>query len=539
MLPNDASVSGDFLGIVQGDMERSVDNMDLNSQGAVVLFTSFAFLLPAFAAWHMQRQWHSVLFGILTLVCLPYHYCTAGGAQQLGTEHAKCSPMVTHLLTHVFFLWIYFSLLQMAFLILGPEDPRMQRVGSQSTPGNPTCSMSSQTPFDVVVTARIVPLVTLCMFHMAHPSWNAEEIQWSNVLLTELLALLCCSVFWLHRSRRFRAADVLLRYNFWHRVLHTGFIPAMMLFWIFCIIGFANVDALHTMWHICVAFLATHLLRLVLSTESSSVKVNDVSPSNPNIAHVLLSSIALIAVPTSIIGASFSWCPDHQSSWVTISSATDCSQGSYFVAIVAVPTFASVAAVFGLIDSTASHKAPWQLSKSSQLKEVGDWPGWHESVYNPHQLAMGIRLGCMLGQTGAFFGLLATLIMRGGAIHDVIHLFCAVTSLGLIMIAMTLTVLSTDSASSKGTRSRYKSFRHFFTLCVCLPVIVVHVMLVMARQYVPSFYQNSRAAYAMIEYTLCILLAVWPLTWAAEVQDTWHRNGNGNFVWPNTQNRFV
>jgi hypothetical protein len=513
------------FGDLGGEMERSVD---VKSQTALVLFTSLAFLIPAFTSWRMQRFWHSFLFGVMAFVCANFHFCSADMPQQLGL-HMRCSATAKQVLSHAFFMWVYFCFLQMAFLVMGPEDPHMQWLGTQATPGSPSCATPHHAPLDAVIMARVVPAVVLCIFHFLHASWDTEEIHWQSLLLNELLLLVCSAAFWMHRTRQARAADVLIRYKYWHRLLHHGFIPAMMLFWIFCIMGFADFQALHTMWHVVVALFAVSLLRTVLVGDSlsPSAKVFDLSPHNPNVAHVLLGSVALIVLPTAVIGASFDWCSVGEPHWPTISTATVCQPGGYFVAIVSVPAFTGVATVFWLIDSTASGKTSWRQFNSAKPWERQD------SSMNPQQLALGKRLGCVLGFGGALCGLLASLIMKGSPIQNVLNLFCCIMCLGLIMIAMALTVLSSDPTTQSSR------FRRGLTMFVCLPTMIVHIMMILADQCLPTQHVVPHSVYAVIEYSVILLLSLWPLTWAPEVQDTWQRNVSGNFAWPTTPWRFV
>jgi hypothetical protein len=526
MYPNPGSVSTGILGVV-GDISEMERSVDFRSQTVLVVITSLAFLIPAFFSWRTHRLWHSCLFGVMALVCASYHFCSADMPQQLGMR-MKCSTTATHILSHAFFMWVYFCFLQMAFLVMGPEDPHMQWLSVQAAPGSPSSTTPHHAPFDAVLMARIFPAVVLCLFHFLHASWDTEEIHWQSLLLNEMLLLVCSAGFWLHRSRQARAADVLIRFKYWHRLLHHGFIPAMMLFWIFCIMGFADFQALHTMWHVVVALFAVSLLRTVLLGESTSpsAKVFDLSPHNPNVAHVLLGSVALIVLPTAVIGASFDWCSSGEPHWPTISTATLCQPGGYFVAIVAVPAFTGVATVFWLIDSTAYGKTSWLQSFSMKPWERED------SSSSPQQLALGKRLGCVLGYGGSICGLLAALIMKGTPIQNVFNLFCSIMSLGLIMIAMALTVLSSDP-STQGYR-----FRRCYTILVCLPMMIFHMMLILVDQCLPTQHTIPHSVNALTEYIVVLLLSCWPLTWASEVQDTWQRNVSGNFNWPVTAWRF-
>jgi len=535
MYVSPGSVSNEILGVV-GDLGAMERAMNFNSETALVLVTSLAFLIPAFASWRMARIWHAWLFGMMTVVCTSYHFCSADVALAHGARSAaRCSSTSTHFLTHAFIICVHFCFVQMAFLVIGPEDPHMQCIGCQAGTlkegvmnvfgGGP-----GRMPLHSIIVSRVAPAAVLVAFHVLHASWGSEEIHWKSLLLNEALLLACSAAFWAHPSREGHAADVLLRFKYWHRLLHHGLIPAMMLFWIFCMMSFADFQALHSLWHVVVAVFAVSLLRTVLLGEevsSPSAKAVEHPYHNPNVAHVLLGSVALVVLPTAVIGSSFDWCSTGERRWPTLSSATRCQPGGYFAAIVAVPAFACVATVFWLIDSTASTTTLWL-----QFHTAKPWDDREPSL-DPQQLALGKRLGCLLGYGGAGAGLLAALVMRGSPIQNVMNLFFSVTSLGLIMVAMVLTVVSSDP-SAQNFR-----FRWVLTMAVCLPVTVLHMVLVLADQCLPTVYEVPRPVYATTEYAAIALLCLWPLSWSTEVQETWQRNASGKFAWPVTPWRFV
>merc|ERR1719440_318200 len=185
-------------------------------------------------------------------------------------------------------------MLQMAFLVMGPEDPQLQWLSHHAVSGHQ--SWLRHVPVDTIVTARLLPAVVLGGFHFGHGHVDAEVFHWQSMLINELLLLVCCTGFWMHSSRKGRASEVLLHFKFWHRLLHHGLIPAMMLFWIYCITGLTDLQVLHSVWHVVVAVFACTLLRSVLNDESTaaSTKVFDPSVLNPNVGHVFLGSVALI-----------------------------------------------------------------------------------------------------------------------------------------------------------------------------------------------------------------------------------------------------
>lgn len=468
------------------------------------------------------------------MVCVPYHYCNVDAPKNaMASTHSHCSPTTTFFFNHMFFFGLHYVLLQLAFLVMGPEDPHMQWLGLQAGPGNPSCALPNNAPTDSVIVARVLPAIALCLFHILHSSWDSESIYWQSLLLDEVIMLVCNAMFWLHYSRRARAADVLLRHKYWHRLLHHGFIPTMMLFWIFCMMGVADLQLLHSTWHVIVAFFAHSLLRTVLLGESTapSAKVLDLTSHNPNVAHILLGSVALIVLPTAGISASFDWCSLGAENWPTISSATLCESGSYFVAIISVPAFTGVAAVFWLVASTSDSKKANFHGTCDSISDMGSWMQRLDTSHN--QLSLGKGLGCFLGYGGAFFGLAAALIMKGSPFQNVLQMFCSALSIVFLMIAMILTVLSSDSSA------RGYNVRRSITLFLCLPVMALHLMLVLSTQSVGKNYHAPRSGVALAEYADVLCLSLWPLTWASEVQQTWQRNSCGKFHWPTTTFRFV
>jgi hypothetical protein len=525
-----------ILGAVEGVSE--VDWSGELRESYFVVLTSLAFLIPAFGAWRMKAHWHAYLFGSMVVFCMCYHYCSAdpSRAQLDAAGQGKCPEGLTTFFSNAFFAAIQYMILQLAFLLTGPEDPQMQWLNIQSTSGGSSMATPSFTPFDAVITARVLPAVALFVFHFSS-SQVEEKIHWQSVLVNELILLVCTVGFWMHPSRRSRAPDVIVRYKFWHRLLHQGFIPAMIFFWTSCLMGLADLQALHSMWHILVAYFAYTLMGNVLVSDSSShCKVFDRSCNNPNIGHVLLGSVALIVLPTAGFGASFDWCPTGSNNgWPSISKAMYCQPGGYFVAIISVPASAAMAMVFFLIASTSfGEKSGWTHSHEGETEmtrygrnSVSEET--HPSFATP---VSGKGLGCLMGQVGSFLGFVSVLIMKGSPLRNLVSLFFSILSAGLIMIAMTLTSLSPDGA-------RNNHFRQRFTMMFCIPIMSVHMMLTLVNQFCTGENAMSSAICAFTENVVLLFVVLWPLTWFTEVQDTWRHLASSKFHWPKTDIRFV
>lgn len=459
----------------------------------------------------------------MALLCLSSQLCNT-------SEVFTCPASLLVSLSSAYKVWISFCFLQMAFLVLGPEDPQIQLMG-----GKPTgCEILGRIPWDVIAVARVLPIVVLSMFVLTPASLSAGDAEWWSLLLTELLLVFCTGAFWTYRSSKGQSVEVLLRLKFWHRLLHQAIVPGVMLFFTYCLTGLSDQKAMRSVWYIVQAAFATSTLRTI-KPEASTYEISevlDMSSNNPNIAHILLGSTALVVVPTVIVGISYDWCSagvGGSTVWPTISSARSCGPGGYFVAVVAVPAYVAAAAVFSLISSTTVLKTPW-LQFSVKTFEEQYSP--QRDVPDMEQRSLGKRLGCKLGYIGSGFGLLSALIMKGTPLRDMLTLLCGFISIGAMAIAMTLTVLSWDSPT------RGFHFRRAFTLLVCLPILTLNTFLSLLTKFLPAGHSYPFMTYTISEYATVLLLALWPLTWLWEVQEEGQRKASGAFSWPKTNWRF-
>lgn len=522
MLMKAGSVQREILGVVDGigDLEQSADNQ----AGVLLLVSSLAFLLPAFAAWRTTRSWHASFFGALAVICALNQACSQDMPLLMGS-HITCTPLAESLFSHAHSACVCFCSLQLAFLVLGPEDPRMQWIGYQGA------VPIAQTPWDVMVVARALPIAAICLFQCAHAHWGLMDVHWHAALLIETLLIVCPALFWMHPSRRGKAPEVLLRTNFWRRLLRHGLAPLAALLWALTDIGAPHHQLLSAVWQLVVAVLAFHALQSVLAAPGAlTAREPEAAPAGEShIAHVLLGSVALVTLPAVALAAGFGWCGDGPVSPGWLPSAVDvpCKTWAHFVATAAVPTAAAAAAAFWLIGSTGTSTPPWATSTA----KVGG--GWEDDTAGLTRMEPGKLLGCRLGYSGIGFGLVGGFVMHLNSGNDGTHLLFGVVSLSLLAMAMTLTVLSSTSVVPGFW------LRRNFTVFVCSPLLSIHALLILTDQLIPKKHALPSVVHAFAEYITICLLALWPLTWAAEVQDTWRSKANGTFNWPATSWRFV
>lgn len=499
------------------------NNLQESSQTPLVLLTSLAFLVPAVSCWRMARLWHAWIFGMMTVICYSFNFCSAAEAERVG----MCSVATTHWLLCAYRVWMCFCFLQIAFLVFGPEDRLLQQLADKPAWKSSPALATDRVPWDVIVTTRTIPILVLLVFNT--PWFVSDMDYWQNMLLTEILLIACSGAFWLHRNRRKYAAEVLLRFKFWHRLLHHGLIPTMMLFWVFCIMSFTDQKGMHAILNIVIAAFAVSILRAVHAEGfSSTVEVLDVSAQNPTVAHVLMGSVALVLIPTTVVAASYNFCRGDTQSSFSIASAMSCQPGGYFVAIVAVPAFAAAAAVFWIIDSTSSART----TAPGVPYDVKSWQT--PKPWEPRQRALGKHVGCMLGYMGAFCGLVSALTMRGTPLQELASLFFSMLSLGMLSLAASLTVLCSDPSVPGYT------IRMHFTYLFLIPLVVANVACSLSSSSSVD-HDNAYSPWsvqALTEYLALLALALWPLTWAAEVHEERKRKDSGVFSWPTTPWRF-
>lgn len=440
----------------------------------LLVLTSLAFLLPARASFYLGRLWHTCVFTLMAVICAAYHL--------FGSDTTQWLTLVHH-------GWAYFCFLQMAFLVLGPEDPQMQWIDH---PVAVKSLLATWPPLHVIVLARVLPVAAILVFLCRFSSW--VDFHWQIMFLSDVLLVFGCGAFWMHRDRRSSMPKVLLRSRFWRRFWNHFGLPGLLAA---CMWGFmesTDSRAMHAILHLLIACLAMSIVRAVHNSGADlrrEAEIMSVSPQNPVIAHILLGSAAIFGLPTLMASLALDWWSIGYWRWPMVCSATYQLPGGYFVVIGALPTLMAQAVAFGLISSTVG---------SPQA--------------NQHEIAVSKQFGCMVGYVSIVFGVL-TLAMPGPA-FPTLHTLCLIAYLCLMMVATLLTTLSTTSPLAPGMRSR----------CVLAFTIFVSVMgflmlLILVQQYIPNTYSIPHPLLATSEYIALALPMLWPLTWGPEVQARW------------------
>eukprot|EP00929_Paragymnodinium_shiwhaense_P098111 TRINITY_DN59655_c0_g1_i1.p1 TRINITY_DN59655_c0_g1~~TRINITY_DN59655_c0_g1_i1.p1 ORF type:complete len:610 (+),score=58.03 TRINITY_DN59655_c0_g1_i1:271-1830(+) len=243
----------------------------------------------------------------MTVVCTMYHYCDADGAGRAfgHSDLTACSPLATDALTRADHALALFCFVQMAFLMLGPEDNFLQRIGHATGKEYPR-KKDAVVPLDVWLFARALPMVALSLLVVKHPPRG--DFHWFAAVLCVCLLLLGTVIFWSHRGRRRHAPQVLLQTPYWRR-LGTIFVLPQLLALIFMLSGASNSEPMHACWHVVLAGLATFgfhcaynmhdAITVALGRPPSKVRDGNVfvaAPANPSIVLWCMQGLAFCGV---------------------------------------------------------------------------------------------------------------------------------------------------------------------------------------------------------------------------------------------------
>lgn len=469
----------------------------------LLVVTSFAFVVPAHTSFCLGRLWHAAVFMLMTTVCFFYHICDTDLPLSLGAE-AGCPGSMRHALTLADHGWAYFCFLQMAFLVLGPEDPVMQWIDHPMVRDRPACALAMPPPWDVVAVMRLLPAAAMGAFLCLYTSW--EDFHWQCILLSDVLLLCGCLSFWLHQDRRANISKVLIRLRFWRRIWNHCVLPMLLASFVFIAMETADSGAMHAVWHLVVAALAVSIIRTVhshgLDTPSAEAEeLVDASSRNPIVVQALLGSVALLGVPTILASLVLDMLAVHSWRWPMVSMPTSQRPGGYVMAIGALPALVALAAAFWLIRSTTGpqHSEPEEIVVSKQL-------------------------GCSVGYAAVVFGFLA--VAANGAMFPTTHVLCLIVSLCLLIVAMLLTTLSIRHPLAPESR-----WRCLLTLVTILVITSFVTLLLLAQQYIPNSYSIPHPMLAASEYAALVLSTLWPLTWGPEVQARWQTRKAWTMLW--------
>lgn len=258
----------------------------------LLIFTSGAFLVPAQRAGRHGLNWFSVIFASQAVICGIYHYCDQHrvGTDLNGPTCSEQSYRFWHLADHGM---AYFVMLQMGFLLLGPEDPILRRLSPATVERPPFAGGNAGECHDngdatgseqggmlggqwqTVAATRLCP--GFLMFLVIWRAARGEHVIGSPAFHV-VLGTLCCllflfaqSAFWLLRPNV--AAQALQMKQGWFRALLCicSVIIATMMFVAMQLVandgtkvGMGGAKAFaHSAWHVGIASLGTVVFEVI------------------------------------------------------------------------------------------------------------------------------------------------------------------------------------------------------------------------------------------------------------------------------------
>lgn len=451
----------------------------------LLVLTSLAFLIPAHASLGLGRRWHGTVFATVAIVCCFYHVCDTELLEDLGLC-GSCPAEVRRGLTLADHGLAYFGILQMGFLVLGPEDPTMQWIDHPLMQG--TMMLESNAPLDVMLWIRVLPVTAMLCFLSHYSSW--EDFHWECIIMIEAILLVGCCTFWLHQDRRSSLPKIVTRQRFWQRIFETFLVPGVLLAAVFVGMESADSRAVHSLWHIITASLALRIIRTVSSRGEAQVQDLCASvPQNPLVTKLLLCMPAILGLSTLLGSAAVDTLAAGHWRWPMVTMPSQQRPGGFLVVLGAMPSLLAMSGAFWLIHSTAGPNVEADIALSTQL-------------------------GCHIGYCSMGFGLAA--VAAHGAVFPVAHLFCLVAFLLLLLLAMTLTTLSVRYPLASGCRLRCS-----ITVASIIAATGFLMLLLLAKQFVPNPYDIPHELLAVSEYLALAIPTLWPLTWSEQVLSRW------------------
>lgn len=491
--------------------------------------TSFCFLVPALYASWAGHWFHAVMFVTMTVVCTAYHVCDA----KAYLNEPVCNVLAS--LTYADHVCAYYCFMQMSFLILGIEDPRIHAAIREANSSNneaiqPTLQKGVtrhlHPPRDVIIFSRIIPAVGILWFLYSFKSW--ADFHFNMIIIWICLVILVSGVFWLRPERRRFASIAFLRSGFWTRLFSIGFIPSICCTLLFVgVQRAANGRVIHSVWHVADAILAVNLQRTVLTQQCDpvcrllwrlrrvgcqSIDILSTAPSNPVVAHWLLGLASFTQLFMTAMGMILQSCFSFRI------TATRAAKGAIRLAYWPVLGIDVLKRPAGFVMEACWVLVLLSFAVTFAMVEVA----MRRSLSSDKDLFIA-KVGSTMNYTGIAFGALSALtVMARPTLLRVLTVAagCCTTTAGIVL---------TTISSSSGTRPAVVA-RMLIAFALCAASVTFLGMLSAVYQAGGMDYDGQlvHTACPMLltglagcEYAILVLIAVWPLTFIREVREHW------------------
>lgn len=528
--------SSQFNGHEASAFERAVGSHFLAA--ALVVVTSTAFLVPAGLAWRSSRYWHAWLFTSMSMICAVYHFCDTGMPLLLGS-HETCGVGVLHMLTLLDHGWIYFCMLSVTFMCVGPEDPYLQWADPGAGDSSHATESTRWPPIEVILGSRLVPSAALLLFLVCYPSWR--DFHCHCILLCTLMLMVGSLSFWGQARRRNWGTEVLLRKNFWVRLYHLCCCPLLCFSTLLVFQEVTHSAYIHALFHVLIASFAVTVMQSVSNPgRNPAHQVMEQSARNPFVAHQLLYSVAACSVPTFLLSLGGDWYASDTWRWPTLAMAYTSRPGSYILMLGSLPTFVAMLTTFWLISCTLTHPYAdgagdtWKTWWSVRLAESKIDQAWPDAsgLKDPLQWAhFSKQFGCNVGYCSVALGVFVAVLGESSETPG-LNLLHTVASI-LFFFAISVSVFFTTRSAPWGLPGSPLRYIMAWALILLIVGLCVLFILVNVRGL-----DSLHPAYAVTQYLIFFLYAMWPASWMEEVQQSWVQRTAERFEWPVTPWRF-
>lgn len=474
-----------------------------------------AYIAPACVAAQMGRLWHVLLFSALAILSTLHQACDAGSQLQLG-GYMACSQDFRDSISYLNNVWSHFCFLQVCFVVLGPEDPWLSR-GKLLGLSTPVGDM----PFDVLLFARLMPLLTLLFGLRKSGDGSSEDWHYAGwkrgILINDVLLVSMCVAWWMGSiTRRVQALEVLLRIRFWIRVGVRLVIPGILLIPIAFSSEVLEWRMLRAARHVACAAIAASILGAVFRGQ---VDIADRSPENWLIVPWLLLGQALTLIPTVALaltssvaacGLDLGQCTPPWR-WPTLSMAATLPDSHFILSFGTPAMMLTAATTIWIIDAAPIIRPPRSLNAAW-------WSAWGRQLpitlpSAPVKLREICRwLGCRFLASSIMFGVLAAALDEGSPVRNALHVAATIPFFGSLWLGIILCTASADNSTLFGL------LRFAMTSAIAKGMVVLLVLFTLVNQYVHNTIAIPHSVYASTEYVLFLLLGLWPISWIEDAR---------------------
>ncbi|CAE7041481.1 unnamed protein product [Symbiodinium sp. CCMP2592] len=447
----------------------------------LAMLAGLLFLMPAVAAIRLGRVWHAVIF-VITAMLSFIHEAMDCSMLPSSLAHVLAKGPLHQWVRLLDYGSLYFCLLQLGFVVSGPEDPTVHSEYRGAA--------IAGVPMDVIV-IRLGSVVAMLVFLSTRTSWL--DFHWQIWIFLEVVWLSGFSFFWLHPRRRLFATEVLLRTRFWLRIWKAAVLPLATLTTLLVALSSAAKDVVPVACRTVLAGLSVRTIDIIaqggqgdaLRESQRLQEAQGLSPSwNPAVAQHLLAAPGVLGVPTIIASLVAHAACGAAWHWPLLSRPADFRPGGYLVVLGLIPALATHVAAFALIGATRPCIA-FECEDSTLAKQIG----------------------CIMGYTSITCGFITALLQ--GSTPSLVLTMC------LMVFAMT--ALAAGSAPLTAGR-RCLCFSTFLSDAVLVGFVV---LLLLEQHLITIKYRIPQAIFALAEYSSFAVYLLWPLAWRKEVRDEW------------------